>query len=266
MNFWTVGAFSDWLFSGNRVAVYLVQQFPTDTLMQQIAAEMNLSETAFVQRLRANHFHIRWFTPAVEVNLCGHATLATGHILRQEQQVDAQSTVTLESRSGPLLLHYDDARIIMDFPVQPTQPATPPDGLIEAIGVTPIAVHRALDDWLIECASESDVRVARPNFSALIHVECRGVIITARAEKKTYDIVSRFFAPRVGVNEDPVTGSAHCKLIHYWSERLQKNSLTAYQASRRGGTLHLQRSGDRVLIGGAAVTAKSGTLALPTVQ
>jgi PhzF family phenazine biosynthesis protein len=260
MKVWTVDAFAETVFTGNPAAVIPVERFPSDELCQKIAAEMNLSETAFVECKSERPFHIRWFTPKVEVKLCGHATLAAAHILFQEKLVKSDQ-IELESLSGALKVKKNGVKLTLDFPLQKTGPALDHqqfEGIFES---KIISVVQAYDDVIVELKNESAVRELNVSPGALSHFNCRGIIVTAKGDGK-YDFVSRFFAPAVGVDEDPVTGSAHCKLAHYWGQKLGKNSFLAYQASQRGGVLEVEISGDRVLLSGKAITVLKGTLAI----
>jgi PhzF family phenazine biosynthesis protein len=257
MKFCTVDAFTDKLFHGNPAAVCVVDAFPDDELMQNIATEVNLSETAFVLPRYENHYEIRWFTPTIEVNLCGHATLAAAHVLWTEMELVNNNEIYFESKSGILKANKNQTDITLDFPAQLTEPTSIPDGLIEALGISPVFVGRSFDECLVELHSEEEVMNLNPDISLLSNVDCRGVIVTAEGSGK-YDFVSRFFAPRDGIPEDPVTGSAHCKLAPYWSSRLERNDFIAYQASKRGGVLKVSHVGERVLLTGQAVTAFSG--------
>lgn len=250
---WTVDAFANTPFTGNPAGVMIVEDFPQT--IQKIAAEMNLSETAFVKQLGEDHFHIRWLTPATEVKLCGHATLATSHILFEQGKI-AGNTVTFESLSGPLRVTKESDGYVMDFPLQPVTHALPIEPFSEALGVKVIEAVQAYDDAIVLVETEEDVRNLTPNIARLNEIDCRGIIVTAPAQ--TYDFVSRFFAPRVGVDEDPVTGSAHCKLADYWSKKLGKNTLNAFQASARGGAIHIRIEGDRVFLKGQAITMMEG--------
>lgn len=252
-----VDAFSDVPFRGNPAAVCVLEQPQPDEWMQHVAAEMNLAETAFLLR-RDDGWSLRWFTPAVEVDLCGHATLASAHVLWTTGLLDGQAR--FHTRSGLLTADRRGAWIELDFPATPPHAADPPSGLIEALGAAPLTIAQSRFDYLVELESEAAVRELRPNITALADVDARGIIVTARADTPDLDFVSRFFAPRVGVNEDPVTGSAHCALVPFWSERLGKTELTAFQASARGGLLRLRLDGDRVKIGGQAVTVLRGEL------
>jgi len=257
---WTVDAFAEQLFQGNPAAVIPVQHFPSDHLCLKIAAEFNLSETAFVE-CQNGKYHIRWFTPATEVKLCGHATLAAAHILFQEKLVEGNQ-VEFQSLSGPLrVLKSSGELLTLDFPLQPTGPVLDIAPFQKLIGLTVVNVVQANDDVIIELADHHAVRGINVPASDWAQFEARGIIVTARGEGP-YDFVSRFFAPRVGINEDPVTGSAHCKLAHYWKLKLGKEKFKAYQASKRGGVLEVEVSSDRVLISGKAITVITGSLRL----
>jgi PhzF family phenazine biosynthesis protein len=261
MKFCTVDAFTNTLFKGNPAAVCVVDAFPSDDFMQSVATEVNLSETAFIVPLNGNHFEIRWFTPKTEVNLCGHATLAAAHVLWDELAIVTTETIYFESKSGVLKAWRDEQGITLDFPATQVEEISTPDGLLEALGVSPVFVGRAGDDYLVELLTEDELVHLNPNIARLAEIDCRGIIITAEgAPDKDYDFVSRFFAPKVGVIEDPVTGSAHCKLATYWSYRLKKNEFNAYQASKRGGYIKVryEAEGERALLTGHAVTAFSG--------
>lgn len=255
-----VDAFTSQPFSGNPAAVCLLDKVADTRWMQAVGAEMNLSETAFVWR-EADGFGLRWFTPTVEVDLCGHATLATAHILWQESWLDAGVTARFHTRSGVLTAQQLGSRIVLDFPATPAVQVAAPKGLLAALGVTDTAVFFNNIDYLVLLDSEAEVRRLRPDFVALKACKAaRGVIVTAAAHGTGYDFVSRLFAPGQGIDEDPVTGSAHCTLAPFWAERLGKNSLQAYQASARGGEVLVEWLGERVLLAGSAVTVFSGTL------
>ena len=266
-----VDSFTDRPFAGNPAAVCVLDRPAGDEWMQDVATEMNLSETAFVVPLpdRGGHaWSLRWFTPNQEVDLCGHATLASAHALWETGRASAGQTIVFHSpRSGALPCAprtIDGAAWIeMDFPLDPPTPSGPPAGLIAALGVAPISTHRGKWDPLIELADEQAVRDASPNFHAMLGCDMRGVMITAPADasnRDRYDFVSRFFAPACAVNEDPVTGSAHCLLGAFWSQKLGKNELIAYQASQRGGVVRVRVNGDRAAIIGQAVLVMSGEL------
>jgi PhzF family phenazine biosynthesis protein len=227
--------------------------------MHNVAAEMNLAETAFLHP-EGNGFRLRWFTPQVEVELCGHATLASAHVLWESGRLPPGQEARFHTASGLLTANQVGDWIELDFPATPGVHTEPPPGLIEALGVEPLAVLRSQFDYLVEVKSEADVRTLAPDFTRLRHIETRGVIVTARAEQDAFDFVSRFFAPAAGIDEDPVTGSAHCCLAPYWSPLLGKSSFVAYQASRRGGVLRVRLVDDRVRLAGQAVTVLAGEL------
>lgn len=254
-----VDAFTNRLFSGNPAAVCILSK-PKDSLwMQDVAKEMNLSETAFLKR-EGEWFNLRWFTPAVEVDLCGHATLASAHILWEDGYMSPDQQVKFYTRSGILTAERNGDWIELDFPSEPEEEAVAPSELIKALGVTPIYVGKNRFDYLVEVDSEETVRDLKPDFPSLAKVEGRGIILTSRSSTKGYDFISRFFAPRVGINEDPVTGSAHCCLGPFWKSRLGKDEFTAYQASSRGGVVRVRVNGDRVYLSGQAVTVLRGEL------
>ncbi len=256
-----VDAFTEQPYKGNPAAVCLLEETKDETWMQAVANENNLSETAFV--LPENDgYKLRWFTPKNEVKLCGHATLASAHILYEEKLLPLNIPARFYTLSGLLTAsYYEDTNLIeLDFPATAVIPCEPPSGLVEALGIKPIFIGRSDDDYLIEVASEDEVKDAAPDFGRLTQVSCRGVIVTALSKSRNCDFISRFFAPAVGVNEDPVTGSAHCRLTPYWQAKLKKNEFIAYQASKRGGFLQLVAAGDRVRIGGKAVTVLKGEL------
>lgn len=255
-----VDAFTATPFAGNPAAVCVLPSARDAVWMQNVAQEMNLSETAFLVRAE-DGFGLRWFTPAAEVALCGHATLASAHALWEVGHLQAQQQARFHTQSGLLTADKRGDWIEMDFPAKREQPAEAPPRLSEALGVSPQYVGRNQFDYLIEVASEAALRALKPNFSLLGEIPVRGVIVTARSESNGFDFVSRFFAPAVGVNEDPVTGSAHCCLAPFWSSRLGKQDLLAYQASPRGGVVRLRLNGNRVILAGQAVTVLRGELA-----
>lgn len=255
-----VDAFTDRPFTGNPAAVAILDDIPTDSWMQDVAREMNLSETAFLLP-HDDGFDLRWFTPASEVDLCGHATLASAHVLWERRHLPDDTTARFHTRSGLLTAQRgEDGWITLDFPVRPAEACEPPEHLAEALGVTPEWVGRSRDDLLVVVDGEKQVRSLRPDLSLLRRVEVRGVIVTSPAISAGSDYVSRFFAPRVGVDEDPVTGSAHCTLAPYWEERLGRTDLVGYQVSSRGGKVRTRVRGDRVLLGGQAVTVLQAEL------
>jgi len=255
MRLFLVDAFTDTAFKGNPAAVCLLEDRVPDEWMQEVAAELGLSETAFLL-----DDSLRWFTPGTEVTLCGHATLATAHILYSTGA--ATGPVEFSTASGTLTVNrHPDGMITMDFPAKVVTPTAVPEGLEKALGAPAVRVGRSSLDLLVELDTEATVRSLAPDITALAAVEARGVIVTAAASPGSQaDFVSRFFAPRVGVPEDPVTGSAHCALAPYWSARLGRASLTGAQLSARGGRVGVRLDGDRVHLAGHAVTITSGTL------
>lgn len=259
MPIFQVDAFTGRAFSGNPAAVCLLDETKDDLWMQNVAAEMNLSETAFLER-EGEGFNLRWFTPTTEVDLCGHATLASAHILWEEGYLKPDQKASFYTRSGLLTAGRKAEWIDLDFPSEPEEEAIAPPDLVDALGVKPKYVGRNRFDYILEVDSEEAVRNLKPDFSLLAKVETRGVIVTSRASTGGFDFVSRFFAPRVGINEDPVTGSAHCCLGPFWKSRLNKNEFTAYQASARGGVVRVSVAGDRVHLSGQAITVLRGEL------
>jgi PhzF family phenazine biosynthesis protein len=255
-----VDAFTDRPFRGNPAAVCVLPAPREDAWLQAVAREMNLSETAFLVR-EGDHFRLRWFTPAVEVDLCGHATLASAHVLWEEGHLSPDEVARFETRSGVLTAEREGRWITLDFPAIPEEEAEAPAGLADALGAVPCYVGRGRFDLLVELESEAAVRELRPDLGRLERVPARGVIVTSRASSPEYDFVSRFFAPQVGVPEDPVTGSAHCCLGPFWQKRLGQDRFTAYQASERGGVVRLEMRGERIRLGGEAVTVLRGELA-----
>jgi PhzF family phenazine biosynthesis protein len=254
-----VDAFTGKPFGGNPAAVCLLEESRDEVWMQNVAREMNLSETAFLQRSE-DGFNLRWFTPAAEVELCGHATLASAHTLWETEELGSEEQARFHTLSGLLTADRRGEWIEMDFPATPDEPASALPGLLEALGVEPKYVGRNVFDYLVEVESEDVVRGARPDFGLLGTLPVRGVMVTSVADAGEYDFVSRFFAPAVGINEDPVTGSAHCCLGPYWSRRLGKAEFLAFQSSNRGGVVKVRVEGDRVLLGGQAVTVIQGEL------
>ncbi len=250
-----VDAFTATPFRGNPAAVCILPAPAEEAWMKAIAREMNLSETAFLwTEEEPSTWGLRWFTPTTEVDLCGHATLASAHVLWTEGHLDDSTRAHFRTRSGRLEASRHGDWIDLEFPSEPPADADPPPGLLEALGVRPIQVARNRMDFLVEVENEDAVRAAQPDFALLRRVPVRGVILTSRATGKEYDFVSRFFAPAVGVDEDPVTGSAHCALAPYWGTRLGTAAMTGYQASARGGIVRVRLGGDRVLLSGQAVT------------
>jgi PhzF family phenazine biosynthesis protein len=256
-----VDSFTAEPFAGNPAGVCLLTEPRDERWMQAVAREMNLSETAFLLP-EGDGFRLRWFTPAVEVELCGHATLASAHVLWEEGVLVPSETARFATRSGELRASRRGDLIEMDFPAKPEQPAEPPENLLEALGVKPLYLGRNVFDYLLLLDSEEAVRAVTPDFVLLRRVTVRGVIVTAPSARPEFDFVSRFFAPAVGVDEDPVTGSAHCCLGPFWAARLGKNELVGHQVSARGGVVNVRVAGERVFLGGRAVTVLRGELAV----
>ena len=255
-----VDAFTNRPFAGNPAAVCVLSEPPTDQWMRDVAREMNLSETAFLTPL-ADGYSLRWFTPAVEVDLCGHATVASAHVLWEDRHLPPGAQARFHTRSGLLLADRRGDWIELDFPAKPAAPADAPAGLLTALGLErAVAVGRSAFDFLVEVDSEAGVRALSPDHTALKKISVRGVIVTSRSATPEFDFVSRFFAPGAGVDEDPVTGSAHTTLGPWWAARLGKTEFTAFQASARGGVVRVRLLGDRVILGGQAVTVMTGDL------
>jgi len=254
-----VDAFASEVFSGNPAAVCFLDSWIDDKLLQSIATENNLSETAFLVR-NDDGFDLRWFTPTIEVALCGHATLASAFVLFTCRGWPEENIRFQTRKSGQLIITKHSDLLEMDFPARPAHPLAPPVGLKEALGVVPKEVYGSSEDLLLVLDSEKTVREVQPDFAALAQVECRGAIITARGDQN--DFVSRFFAPRFGIPEDPVTGSSHCVLIPYWANVLHKNDLHALQVSKRGGELFCAYAGERVKISGKAALYLEGTITI----
>jgi PhzF family phenazine biosynthesis protein len=254
-----VDAFTATPFAGNPAAVCVLPEPREDQWMQQVAREMNLSETAFLLR-RPDGFALRWFTPAIEVELCGHATLASAHVLWEDGHLAPQQTAHFHTRSGLLTAERSGDWIELNFPAVPAEETSPPAGLAQALGITPIYVGKNRTGLLVQVATEDQVRTMQPDFSALKKLPARGVMVTSRSTQPQFDFVSRYFAPQAGIDEDPVTGSAHCCLGPFWAQHLHKEQLIAYQASARGGVVRVRVAGERVHLGGQAVTVLRGEL------
>ncbi len=258
MKIFHIDAFTDGPFTGNPAAVCVLDREVSEVWLQQVAAEMNLSETAFV-RQRGEAWDLRWFTPAVEVDLCGHATLAASHALWLEGV--RETTLRYDTRSGRLTARRDGDWILLDFPATPAEAQTAPPELLEALGVArPLFAGRSKFDWLFEIESEQTLRELQPDFAKLGRVTSRGVIVTSRSASSDYDFASRFFAPAVGIDEDPATGSAHCCLGPYWQARSGKSDLLARQLSQRGAVLQVRVRRERVELGGRAIAVLQGEL------
>jgi len=267
MNIYQVDAFSNEKFKGNPAAVcVLPDDFPIENKkneqwMQNIAAEMNLSETAFIQKSIKNGgggYTLRWFTPKTEVDLCGHATLATAHILWQEGFLDKNQIAVFETRSGQLEVSLNNTQMVMNFPVDFVEKCKEPTGLEMALGCPVLGTYKAGQDLLVEVANEQTILDLKPSFQQLSIIPVRCTIVTAQG--KLVDFVSRVFGPAVGIDEDPVTGSTHCSLTPFWSERLTKTKMKALQLSQRGGALEVELIADRVAISGQAITVFKGKL------
>ncbi|CAD79167.1 MAG TPA: PhzF family phenazine biosynthesis protein [Rhodopirellula baltica] len=261
---WQVDAFADRPFTGNPAAVCILERYPSDEWMQNVAMEMNLSETAFVVPTDdAGSFHLRWFTPATEVDLCGHATLAAAHTLIEQACVEAGQPIRFQTRSGELVCTPSDSRITLNFPATPPSDDVDPTVAEQtrgALGIREATVLRSKYDLLVIVEDASIVESLRPNFNTIADIDTRGVMVSAAGGSNGTDFVSRFFAPQCGINEDPVTGSAHCCLAPYWAARLGKTSVVGYQASSRGGTVNCEVAGGRVHLAGTAVTVLEGRL------
>ena len=256
--YYHIDAFTSTLFAGNPAGVCLLSSWPDDTLLQAIAGENRLSETAFLVGSGSEH-ELRWFTPTTEVDLCGHATLAASFALYRQPGVDT-GPLLFHSRSGDLRVSRENDILFLDFPSSKAEEISCPDLLVKGLGAQPVATY-ANRDLMAVFDSEEEIRALNPDFSLLARLNSMGCIVTAPG--KEVDFVSRFFAPKVGINEDPVTGSAHCTLIPYWSKRLNKKELLARQVSVRGGELLCRDEGKRVIIGGRATLYMTGTLYIP---
>ncbi|MDB5349574.1 MAG: phenazine biosynthesis protein PhzF family [Planctomycetota bacterium] len=256
-----VDAFTDRPFGGNPAAVCILPGPADETWMKNVAREMNLAETAFLYRLEGDaSYALRWLTPAVEVDLCGHATLAAAHILWDEGHIPPESLARFQTRSGWLSAKKRGEEIELDFPELITTPAPLPDGLERALGAEVLSSGTTGMDFLVELATEEILRSLGPDLGVLATIPARGVIVTSRSTSPGYDFVSRFFAPQCGIPEDPVTGSAHCALAPFWGERLGKTEMVGFQASQRGGIVRVRRDSGRVKLGGNAMTIMRGTL------
>lgn len=254
---YTVDAFAEQIFSGNPAAVSPLESWLEDDLLQNIAAENNLSETVFIVK-QEELYEIRWFTPLAEVDLCGHATLAAAHVLFNHLNYVGDQLLFKSRHSGILEVTKRDTTLTLNFPVDHLSAALTPDNLFEGLGKTPIEIWKGKTDYLLCYSSQRDIELLRPDFGILKNIEARGIIVTAPGSE--CDFVSRFFAPCVGVNEDPVTGSAHTSLVPFWAARLGKSRFKARQLSSRGGTLECELINDRVLISGKAHTYLIGTI------
>ncbi|MBD0335377.1 MAG: PhzF family phenazine biosynthesis protein [Cyanobacteria bacterium Co-bin13] len=260
-----VDAFTNQPFAGNPAAVCVMAQAAEADWMGAIAAEMNLSETAFLYPIE-DGFHLRWFTPAAEVDLCGHATLASAHTLWSEGHLNPEQEARFHTRSGLLTAIREGDWITLNFPSNPVQPAAMPPALQAALQNLPVKfVGKDAKHYLVELETESAVRELAPDFSLIASLPMQGVIVTSQGNESEFDFVSRFFAPTIGINEDPVTGAAHCSLAPYWQEKLGKSIFLAYQASARGGVVKVRCECDRVFLSGQAVTVMRGELSVSAV-
>jgi PhzF family phenazine biosynthesis protein len=251
-----VDAFTTARFAGNPAAVMLMDRFPADSTMQAIADENNLAETAFIVPDKG-HYRLRWFTPKVEVPLCGHATLASGAVVMERLEIGRRE-VTFQSASGPLPVSRTDTGYVLNFPIRPSEPVAGPVGLANALGAVPIEVYGNAFNYMAILKDEAAVRGLRPNFATLATFDRPGVIVTARGTGP-YDFVSRYFAPAKGVPEDPVTGAAHTMFAPYWARQLNKTEFRAFQASRRGGEIRCRLTGERIMLEGNCVFYLEGT-------
>lgn len=259
IRYYVIDAFTDRPFSGNPAAVVLLDAWPANQWLQNVALEMNLAETAFLVP-NPDGYDLRWFTPRVEVDLCGHATVASALALSDLGKLTDGGSVRFATRSGVLSADRRGSRIDLDFPALTADTCAPPPGLLEALGTVAKEVSRSKFDFVVEVDSETTVRGLKPDFKRLAAVDCRGVIVTAPSDDARFDFVSRFFAPAVGVDEDPVTGSAHCRLAPHWSARFGKTKMTGYQFSARGGIVQVELRGERVILGGQGVIVAIGEL------
>lgn len=255
-----IDAFTDTPYRGNQAAVFLLPEARDAEWMQDVASELNLAETAYLVR-REDGFGLRWFTPAVEVDLAGHPTLACAHFLWESGELDASEEARFHTKSGLLTARRCDGDWIeLDFPATPPEPFAKPDGLDRMLGATVVWTGKSPFDLLVEVESEGQLRAVEPDYAGVAKLPVRGVIVTAKSDGEPYDFVSRFFAPQSGIFEDPVTGSAHCCLGPYWAGKLGKDELLAYQASKRGGTVRVDVAGDRVRLAGQAMTVARAEL------
>lgn len=255
-----VDAFTTRRFAGNPAAVIRLERFLPDAVLQEIAAENNLAETAFLVA-QDGDYALRWFTPAVEVPLCGHATLASAAVVMQKLEPERRQVV-FHTASGALSVQRTDSGYVMDFPARPTAAIPAPPGLAAALGATPLEVEAQEHNYLALLADVRTLRALSPDFAALARLERGGIIVTAKDSGQPYDFISRYFAPAKGIPEDPVTGSAHCSLVPFWARRLGKTRLNAFQASPRGGELQCRLSGERVELAGSCVFYLEGTVEL----
>lgn len=254
-----VDSFTDKPFAGNPAGVCILDKPADESWMQNIAMEMNLSETSFLWPLESG-YSLRWFTPELEVDLCGHATLAAAHILWEKGFLNKDEKAKFYTKSGLLTCKKDNEFIEMNFPSEPEVKVDIPEYLAEALNINPLYVGKNRFDYLVQIESEEGLRKLKPNFNLLEKIDCRGIIVTSSSKTDKYDFVSRFFAPKAGINEDPVTGSAHCCLVPFWHKITGKTEFNAYQASKRGGEISLKLVDNRVMLKGKAITVIEGAI------
>lgn len=263
MKFWIVDAFADKPFAGNPAGVLIVEDFPDVILMQNIASELNLSETAFVKKLSEGYYHIRWFTPNSEAPLCGHATIAAVHVIRLlSKEGLALKKFVFQSVAGNFIVTTEDELITLHFPKYKTEQVEKSGEIMDVVNFIPIYLGFSHNCFFMEFAEIDEIINLKVNLSLLSEIECRALIVTSKGAGvfHQYDFISRYFAPRVGINEDPVCASAHCRLAPYWSKKLNKKNLVAYQASKRGGVIKCEEIDTAVLISGCAKLVMRGEL------
>lgn len=261
MKIFQVDSFTSEPFKGNPAAVCILKEEKDDNWMQNVAKEMNLSETAFIYKYR-DGYNLKWFTPACEIDLCGHATLATAHILWEAKYEEKESEIKFYSNSGLLIAKSVSGMIRLDFPLLDITKEEVPVELIDALKIKPTFTGTSGPNFFIEVETEKEVYSLMPDFNSIAKLDKQGVIVTSKSNNNTYDIISRYFAPKEEINEDPVTGSAHCSLANYWMKKLNKNYIKAYQASERGGRIDVEINGDRVYLYGNAITIFRGELVI----
>lgn len=259
MEIYQVDAFTEQPYKGNPAAVCILDKLQEVSWLTDVAGEMSLSETAFLFKQK-DEYNLRWFTPTSEIDLCGHATLASAHVLWETKKIDKKQDIKFNTKSGLLIAKNKDPWIELDFPIEAPKKEFAPQILLNALDVEPIYVGKNRFDYIIEVKSKEIIKNLDPNFRLLKEVEARGVIVTSRTQFNRYDFISRFFAPSIGIDEDPVTGSAHCCLAPYWADKLNKNEFLSYQASKRGGSLKIRLDDERVYLSGKAVTVLKGEL------
>lgn len=257
MKYFIVDAFAERAFEGNPAAVFMLEELVSDDVLQKIASEINLSETAYLFREK-DIYSLRWFSPVREVDLCGHATLASAHVLWAKGILDQDQEARFNTKSGTLTARHVDDLIEMDFPLDVPEVSECPEEIMDGLEVTPVYVGKTRFDYLVEVESQEVVEGIHPNIEVIKKIDCRGIIVTSTTKNKCYDFVSRFFAPRFGISEDPVTGSAHCALGPYWSKKTNKSELVGYQASRRGGVVKMRVTESSVVLGGKARVVAEG--------